>query len=337
MKNYVVRRTRNRAIRLIALLPALVLLASCSETAPSVFEPAGPPARAIAQLGWVFIILGTLVFLATMAYLAYAILRRRSQTENRQGGTVIVIVAGMIIPALILLVLFVLNTNVLGQVSAPGAGEPGLVIEVSGRQWWWEVHYPEGQFYTANEIHIPVGQPVRIKLTSEDVIHSFWVPELHGKMDLIPGRVNDFWIEADREGVFIGECAEYCGTQHAKMQFRVVAEPEEAFNAWAARMQQPAALPQSGSAQRGLEVFLTSTCVQCHAIEGTDATGELGPDLTHLASRLTIGAGTLPLNRANLGGWVSNPHGPKPGVKMPAANLPSEDLNALLDFLLSLE
>ena len=249
----------------------------------------------------------------------------------------IVIVAGIIAPALILLVLFVLNTNVLGQVSAPPDEETALVIEVSGRQWWWEVRYPDQQFVTANEIHIPVGQPVRLQLTSKDVIHSFWAPELHGKMDLIPGRVNDFWIQADREGVFMGACAEYCGTQHAKMRFLVIAEPQEAFEAWLAQMQQPANLPQGGSAQRGLEVFLQSECVQCHTVEGTDATGELGPDLTHLAGRQTIGSGILPLNRANLSGWISNPQAIKPGVKMPPSNISSEDLQALLDFLLSLE
>ena len=322
---------------LVVLLLLTSLLFGCSEAAPSIFEPSGPAARSIAQLGWIFFALGTFIFLLTMGYLVYALVRRRNQTEDRQGGTMIVIVAGMIIPALILLVLFVLNTNVLGQVSAPGESEAGLVIEVSGRQWWWEINYPQQQISTANEIHIPVGQPVLLKLVSEDVIHSFWVPELHGKMDLIPGRVNDFWIQADREGVYLGECAEYCGTQHAKMLFRVVVDSQEAYEQWLARMRQPAALPSQESAKRGMQIFLSANCVQCHAIAGTDATGELGPDLTHLASRQTIGAGILPLTRANLGGWVSNPQGVKPGAKMPPSDISGEDLNSLLDFLMTLE
>jgi cytochrome c oxidase subunit II len=328
-----------RKISWVVLLAGLATaLAGCSTDAPAVLRPAGPAAREISQLGWIFTILGTLVFLATMGYLAYGLARPRPRTEDRQSGTQIVIVAGMIIPAVILLVLFVLNTNALGQVSAPPADEAEVVIEVSGRQWWWEVRYPDQQITTANEIHIPVGQPVLLKLASEDVIHSFWVPELHGKMDLIPGRVNDFWIQADQPGVYQGACAEYCGTQHAKMLIRVVAEPQADYEAWVAQMQQPALLPQNaGSAQRGLEVFLEANCMQCHAIQGTNASGELGPDLTHLASRQTVGAGILPLNRSNLGGWISNPHGAKPGVKMPPSDISSEDLQALLDFLLTLK
>ena len=327
-----------KRMRILPVLASLALfLAACSERSPSVFRPAGPPAAAIARLGWIFIILGTIIFIATMAYLGYALIRKRSVRENRDGGTMVVIIFGMVLPAVVLLVLFVLNTNVLGQVSAPGEGEASIVIEVSGRQWWWEVTYPDQQIVSANELTIPVGQPVLLRLTSEDVIHSFWVPELHGKMDLMPGRINNFWIQADREGVFVGECAEYCGTQHAKMLFRVVAVSQENFDTWLAQMQQPAAVPAGGSAQRGAEVFLEANCIQCHAIQGTNATGELGPDLTHLASRRTIGAGILPLSRANLGGWISNPQGVKPGVKMPASDLSTEDFNALLDYLLSLE
>ena len=322
---------------LLFLAALAVMLVGCVEAAPSVFEPAGPPARSIAQLGWIFIILGTLVFLGTMGYLAYALFRKRPRAEDRHGGTGVVIGAGIIFPALVVLVLFILNTNVLGQVTTPSEEDAALVVEVSGRQWWWEVHYPEHQFYTANEIHIPVGQPVLLRLTTEDVIHSFWVPELHGKMDLMPERINTFWIQADREGVFMGECAEYCGTQHAKMLFTVVAESQANFDSWIARNQQAAAAPREPRVQRGQEVFLSNNCITCHAIRGTDATGELGPDLTHLMSRQTIGAGILPLNRANLSGWISNPQGIKPGAKMPASDISSDDLNALLDYLLTLE
>ncbi len=300
-------------------------------------DPSGPAAREIAGLGWIFFILGGIIFLLVMAYLAYGLLVHRSGAPGPRGGTMIVIIAGMIIPGIILLVLFVLNTNVLGRITVPDEEDAAAVIEVVGNQWWWEVNYQDPQFTTANEIHIPVGQPVLLKLASKDLIHSFWVPELHGKMDLIPGRVNDFWIQADQPGQYKGECAEYCGLQHAKMQFVVVAESQEEYEQWVTRMQQPASIPEGGSAQQGLSIFLSSTCIQCHTIRGTDATGVLGPDLTHLASRRTIGAGILPLSRANLGGWVANPHGIKPGVLMPPAEMGGEDFQALLDFLLTLE
>lgn len=319
----------------LAVLP--FLLAGCSPNSPDILEPRGPAARSIATLGWIFIILGTVIFLATMAYLWWALRRARPQMDQHRGGTRVVIIAGLLIPALILSVLFVLNTNVLGQVSAPGEDEAEVIIEIVGRQWWWEVYYPEQRIRTANEIHIPVGQPVLLRLVSEDVIHSFWVPELHGKMDTIPGRVNDFWIEADEAGVYMGACAEYCGTQHAKMLFRVVAEEQDTFDAWLANNQQPIELPQDENLQRGLEVFIESNCVECHTIRGTEATGNLGPDLTHLASRQTLGSAIVPLTRSNLGGWISNPQGVKPGVKMPPTELSSEDMNALLDFLLTLD
>lgn len=300
-------------------------------------EPASPPARTIAQLGWLFFILGTIIFVAVMAYLLYALLRSRQSETRSPAGTWVVIIAGMIIPGIILTVLFIFNTNALGQVAAPNEADTELVIEITGNQWWWEVTYPEQQFETANEIHIPVGRPVLLHLRSQDVIHSFWVPDLHGKRDLIPGQDNEFWIQADEPGVYLGLCAEYCGTQHAKMQFYVIAEEEADFNDWIAQMQQPAPAPESESAQRGLEVFLSADCVQCHAIEGTDATGDLGPDLTHLAARQTIGAGILPMTRGNLGGWVADPQQIKPGVYMPSSNLSGEDLNALLDYLMSLQ
>lgn len=317
-------------------LAVFYFLSSCSPSSTDIMDPKGPAANSIASLGWVFFILGGLIFLAVMGYLAYALLVPRSGATGPRG-TLIVILAGMAAPGIVLLILFVLNTNVLRDIRTPGEDEAAAVIEVVGHQWWWEVNYQNPQLETANEIHIPVGKPVLLKLTSKDVVHSFWVPELHGKMDLIPGRVNTFWIQADEPGQFTGECAEYCGLQHAKMLFVVVAEPQEEYDAWVEQMQRPAVEPEDDSAQEGREVFLSTTCIQCHTIRGTHATGNLGPDLTHLASRQRIGAGILPLNRANLGGWVANPHGVKPGVQMPPAEIDGEDFQALLDYLLTLE
>lgn len=212
-----------------------------------------------------------------------------------------------------------------------------MTVQVSGHQWWWEVRYPQQGFATANEIHIPVGQPIRLELTSADVVHNFWVPELHGKIDMTPGKVNTLWLQADQAGVYRGKCAEYCGTQHAKMELIVVADPPEQFGAWLARQQQPAPEPAELLAQQGQQVFLRSSCVYCHAVRGTSANSTFGPDLTHLASRRTLGAGALENITGNLAGWITNPHSIKPGNKMPAVVLAPEDLNALLAYLATLE
>jgi cytochrome c oxidase subunit 2 len=237
---------------------------------------------------------------------------------------------------LILLVVYGFTLQSLRELSAPE--QPvATSIQVIGNMWWWEVRYPDAGVVTANEIHIPAGQPVEIVLSSEDVIHSFWVPELHGKLDALPGRVNSFWIEAEEPGVYWGECAEFCGVQHANMAFVVVAEAPEEYQAWLEAQDAPAPAPASEQVSEGLQVFLNSGCVNCHTIRGTPATGELGPDLTHLASRLTLGAGAAPNTRGHLAGWVADPHGIKPGVMMPPSHLDSEQLQALLTYLESLE
>ncbi|HZW04975.1 MAG TPA: cytochrome c oxidase subunit II, partial [Anaerolineaceae bacterium] len=295
----------------------------------------GPASRQISYLGWTMIILGSVIFLIVVAYLLYALFRRR-EGPAAVSGMRVVVWGGIIIPALILIGLFVFNINVLGAVN-PSLIQTTMTVEVIGHQWWWEVRYPDHGFVTANEVRIPAGQPVRLELTSEDVIHSFWVPELHGKMDLNPGSVNDFWIQADEPGEFVGECAEFCGTQHAKMLFRVVSESQQDFDNWVAQMQQPADAPGVGDAAAGMEIFLSANCVQCHAVQGTEAAGEIGPDLTHIASRRTIGAGILPNTPENLLGWIANPHAIKPGVFMPASDLSAEELNDLVAYLLTLE
>jgi cytochrome c oxidase subunit 2 len=222
-----------------------------------------------------------------------------------------------------------------------GAANP-LVIEVTGHQWWWEVTYrdtaPSKRITTANEIHIPVGRPVHVYSSSQDVIHSFWVPNLHGKKDGIPGYTNDTWIQADSAGTYRAQCAEYCGYQHAHMALIVVAEPEQKFEEWVALSLSPAAQPTDSTVKRGRDVFVSNSCMMCHAIAGEPMAGSnVGPDLTHFASRPTIGAGTLPNTRGNLAGWIVDPQRIKPGVKMPPNQLSPADLNALLDYLRSLK
>jgi cytochrome c oxidase subunit 2 len=199
--------------------------------------------------------------------------------------------------------------------------------------WWWEVRYPEQDIVTANEIHIPAGEPVRLELASADVIHSFWVPRLNGKRDLIPGMENVFWIQADEPGVYRGQCGEYCGAQHANMAFHVIALPRDEFNAWLAARTKLPPQPATAAAQRGAQIFRTAGCVQCHAIRGTQASGNAGPDLTHLGSRGTIGAAMLPNTRGNLAAWIADPQAIKPGIKMPRTFLAADDLQALVTYL----
>jgi cytochrome c oxidase subunit 2 len=213
--------------------------------------------------------------------------------------------------------------------------EPGLEITVIGHDWWWEIKYPNGAV-TANEIHIPAGQRVNISMTSADVIHSLWVPQLGPKIDLIPGRTTHAWLKADHPGQYRGQCAEYCGLQHAHMAFFVIADAPADFNAWVTNTAKPATAPGSALATQGQNVFMSNTCIGCHAIKGTQASGLLGPDLTHMATRTTIGAGTTPLNANMLAAWILNPNRFKPGVTMPPTTLTSEDLTALVTYLLSL-
>jgi cytochrome c oxidase subunit 2 len=217
--------------------------------------------------------------------------------------------------------------------SAPGA----ITINVIGHQWWWDFVYddvsPNQVFSSPNELHIPVGVPVVLKAESRDVIHSFWVPNLHGKRDLIPGFATHTWIQADKPGVYRGQCAEFCGHQHAHMAFLVVVEPMDQFLTWIDHQRQGAPPPADDVKQRGHDVFMQGPCVMCHTIRGTAAGSRVGPDLTHVASRQTIAAGTLPMTRGHLAGWISNSQSVKPGNRMPPTLLSGDDLQALLAYL----
>jgi cytochrome c oxidase subunit 2 len=239
------------------------------------------------------------------------------------------------VTVLLLFVLLVASVAT-GRATSKLEGKP-LVLEVKGHQWWWEVQYldavPSRGVTTANEIHIPVGRPVTIKLSSSDVIHSFWVPNLHGKKDLIPGHDNSISIQADRPGIFYGQCAEFCGFQHAHMGLIVIAEPPERYQAWLDGQRQSSVTPQTPEQLRGQKLVELLPCANCHTIHGTQASGRTGPDLTHLASRRTIAAGMLPNTRGHLGGWLADPQGVKPGTLMPPNPMDSRDLQSVLDYL----
>jgi cytochrome c oxidase subunit 2 len=214
-------------------------------------------------------------------------------------------------------------------------------IELTGHQWWWEARYldadPAREFTTANELHIPVGRPVLVTLRAADVIHTLWIPNLQGKKDMIPGRTATVSLRADRVGVYRGQCAEFCGVEHALMALVVEAEPNAAYEAWAARQRSPSAAPADAAARRGRAVFMGGACASCHTVAGTGARGSKGPDLSHLASRRTIGAGMFPNNRGHLAGWIADPQSLKPGVNMPPNALAPGDLQALLAYLETLK
>jgi len=346
----------------------------------SALETAGPAAHRIGDLWNFMLWFGSIVTVLVVVAFAWALFRprppgfraeadhpadRRGELENDESGgrgledrgrprserigARVMVGGGIVFPAIALGAVLILTLRTLGAVTLPSHSvasadappAPGeLVIEVTGRQYWWEVRYfdrePQRAFATANELRIPVGRPVTVRLRSADVIHSFWVPGLHGKMDLVPGRVNAISIEADRPGIWRGQCAEFCGQQHAKMAFAVVAEAPERYEAWAARQRQGALPPADSAARADERIFLTSGCVVCHAVRGTDARGRAGPDLTHLAGRLTLAAGTMPNSAGHLYGWIANPQALKPGSKMPPVPLDARELHAIVRYLRTL-
>jgi cytochrome c oxidase subunit II len=250
-------------------------------------------------------------------------------------------VAGAAVVTVVILFVWLGASVVVGRASGSPQMRDAVTINLTGRQWWWQLEYvdtlPSNRFRAANEILIPVGRPVVVNVTSRDVIHSFWVPNLHGKRDLVPGYVTSLWFQADREGLYRGQCAEFCGLQHANMAMFVRAVSDSDFQRWVAAQRSPAVVPATEITQRGHDVFLRATCPQCHAIRGTLAGGAYGPDLTHVGSRTTIAAGVLPNTEDNLKRWIRNPHQFKPGTKMPPHDLTDGDLQAVAAYLRSLE
>jgi cytochrome c oxidase subunit 2 len=304
---------------------------------PDVLAPAGEEAHRIADLAWFLFLAGAIVFVAVMVALALAIRAGRRAPERAaddRGGRRLQLIAGGAVPTLILAVLFVVTLRAMAAHS-PSASSTTADVELIGRQWWWEVRYPRLGIVSANEIHVPVGRPVHLTVRSDDVIHSFWVPRLHGKVDLVPGRPNAIWLHATRAGMYRGQCAEYCGLQHARMGLRVVAHEPASYTAWTLRERAPAAPPPDTLAAAGRRVF-DRACALCHAVRGTLASGTRGPDLTHVSSRMTLAAGTLPNNRTTLTAWVADAQRIKPGNAMPSMNLQPADLRAVVAYLESL-
>jgi cytochrome c oxidase subunit 2 len=307
-------------------------------------DAAGPQSAHIAGLWWFTLALCGVVFVLVLAAFAWALRRAPradestpARSEGPDSKRVRLTIAGAVgisaIGLFALLVASVTTDRALAHLPVQDA----LHVEVVAHQWWWDIHYDDKDvskmFGTANELHIPVGRPVIVTLKSDDVIHSFWVPSLHGKKDLIPGRTSTIELRADRAGTYRGQCAEFCGLQHAFMAFLVVATPSDEFEQWADA--QRATPPESSDAAvvRGKELFLSGSCMLCHAVQGTDAAARKAPDLTHVASRATLAAGTLANTPENMSRWIADPQAIKPGVNMPAHPLPQADLAALVAYM----
>jgi cytochrome c oxidase subunit II len=335
-----------------AALSLLLSMGACGGQQPqqTMMKPVGPMSARIEGLWWFIFIIAVVVFVIVWVFLTGAAASRRVSSqlppdirpdpnrEQRYVRRVIVATAASII------VLFAIlgHSVVTGRYMYALESKNPVSIQVFGHQWWWEVQYPNSDaslwVTTANEIHVPVGVPVVLETGSKDVIHSFWAPNIQGKRDLIPGHSSAIWFQVDQEGTYRGQCAEFCGAQHAHMAFYIVAESPQKFQKWLEQQRKPAPEPPAGSfVAHGKDVFEKGTCVMCHTVRGTNAGSRVGPDLTHLASRISIGAGTLTNNPGNLGGWISDPQAIKPGVRMPPNPLLSRDLQALIAYLQTLK
>jgi cytochrome c oxidase subunit II len=321
------------------LVTTVLLLGQGCSSNHAAMNPAGPRARQIADLMLVFTSISVAVYLIVIAFLVWAMLRKRAGAgagADAKAKRVITVATGLTV--VILLTLACADFVVQRGLSSHPAD--ALRVLITGHQYWWEVEYqdpdPSQQLRTANELHIPVGKPVELVLTSNDVIHSMWLPNLSGKKDLIPGHTNTEVLFAEQPGTYTGQCAEFCGLQHAHMRLVVTAEPEDRFNAWKQQQLAEARAPASEQEKRGQQVFVSSSCILCHTISGTDAAATVGPDLTHVASRGTLAAGTLANTPANLSSWILAPQRLKPGAQMPATALPPDDLAALVTYLANL-
>jgi cytochrome c oxidase subunit 2 len=319
----------------------------------SALNSAGPQAARIERLYWLIFWISVVVFVLVVAVMSGAVARRRVRqsglampppildTAGPDGVATKIVGVATAITVVVLFFLLVESVVAAKNETQSLVSKNPISIQVIGHEWWWEVVYPNTDpsqmVTTANEIHVPVGIPVVINTASRDVIHSFWAPNLHGKRDLIPGYTTAIWLEADRPDVFRAQCAEFCGKQHAHMALDVVAEREDAFERWLASRRAPAPAPTRERELEGRDVFMKRQCVLCHTIRGTSASGLVGPDLTHLASRGTLAAGTLPNTEGHLGGWVVDAQAIKPGSEMPPNPMPSDDLQSLLAYLESLK
>jgi cytochrome c oxidase subunit II len=323
----------------MGVLMAAAGLTGCGKQ--SILSTHSPQAHNIMLLWWWMLAAGTIVFLGAVAMLVVAWFRRGTpglplvgDRENVSEGMVLLF--GIGVPAVVLAALFaVSDVYLVRQTSPPNPRGTAMTIDVIGHQWWWEVHYPATGAVTANEIHIPVNTRVNVVATTADVIHSFWVPALNRKIDMVPGRRNRILLYATRTGQYRGQCSQFCGVQHANMALKVFAQTPSAFRAWLQNASMPAR-PATAQVRAGEQLFMNSQCASCHRIAGTPAAGTVGPDLTHVATRSTLAAGTIPNTRGELAAWIANPQAIKPGDRMPDLGLSHSQTAELVAYLESL-
>jgi cytochrome c oxidase subunit 2 len=318
---------------------ALATLPSLST--PSILDVASPNAREISKLFWLVMGFSIFVLAVVVAFMTAGIIgglrdRKRDEEPPQTHGNLKLEIAWTIIPLIILAILLVPTLSAIYRLEGYAAPEDALEVNVVGRQFWWEMVYPELGIVTANELVAPVGQPVRLNLASGDTMHSFWIPQVAGKTDLIPGNQRAMWFTPEREGVFYGQCAEICGDSHANMRLRLVVLSPQDYEAWVAAAQQPAAPPEDAFAQEGAQLFVQKGCINCHAVQGVNAYNRAGPDLSHIGSRTSIAAGMLPNTRENMIRWLRFTDTVKPGVAMPNLGLSQEEAERIAAYLATL-
>jgi cytochrome c oxidase subunit 2 len=321
---------------LFCLAPPCFAESTTFSSPTNIFAPASTPANSIFGLSLFVLAITATIFIIVASLLTYAVVkfRKRADDDGREPAQVYgsnqVEIAWTVIPVLIVVVLFMATARVIASVQRT-VPDNALQVVVVGHQFWWEYRYPGLKVVTANELHVPVGSPTTLKLLSADTDHSFWVPRLAGKTDLIPNRANSMWIDPQEAGLYLGQCAQYCGTQHAKMLLRVYVQSRDDFDRWIQQQSRPAQL--SDSVSEGRHIFEATACVNCHAVAGTSADGRFGPDLTHLMTRDTIAAGIAVNDHENLRRWIRDPSAVKPGALMPAMGLNEHDLDAVTAYL----
>jgi cytochrome c oxidase subunit 2 len=316
---------------------AMTAFAESSPRPTSIFEPMSTPAQSIFDLSLFVLTVTGAIFVVVFSLLVYAVIKFRKRGADsgepaQVYGSSQVELAWTVIPILIVVVLFLATARVISAIQNAARPNNALEVTVIGHQFWWEYRYPSLNVVTANELHLPVGEPAFLTLLSADTDHSFWVPRLGGKTDLIPNHPNRMWMDPRETGLYLGQCAQYCGTQHAKMFLRVYVQTSQEFDRWIHEQSQPA----TASASDGRRIFESLSCVNCHTVAGTTAKGQFGPDLTHLMSRETIASGAAPNTPENLRRWIQDPGILKPGSKMPAMGLSNPELNGLTEYLRSL-
>jgi cytochrome c oxidase subunit 2 len=304
-----------------------------------VLNPDSPQARSIFDLGIVAAIIFGIIFVIVAGIIVFALMRFRwregEPDPDQLAGNRKIEIVWTAIPCVIVVALFALTARTMNLADPPPPPDPDIVV--TGHQWWWEGSYPKSGVVVANEFHIPVGKPMSLRLEAADVLHEFWVPELARKITAVPGHPNHIWLEADKAGTYLGICSEFCGTEHAWMHFLIVAEPQAEFDAWEKAQLQTAATPTGGSAADGFALFQKSICANCHAINGATARAQVGPDLTHFATRRQLGAGIADNTPENLRRWMADPQQVKPGVRMPDFKFTDEQVAQIVNYLETLK